>query len=175
MRTTGKITHWHPEKAYGFITPDTGAKRVFVHINAFSNRQLQPKVDELVTFTLSTDKQGRPCAAQVTRMGEKPQRVTRRETSPSSKGRAALVLLAVIVAGSYTWSKYYQSSAGSYTPAPALTRPYKETPSQFRCDGRQHCSQMTSCDEAEFFIKNCPITKMDGDGDGIPCESQWCN
>ena len=41
----------------------------------------------------------------------------------------------------------------------------------FKCDGRQHCSQMTSRAEAEFFLKNCPNTKMDGDGDGIPCEN----
>ena len=41
----------------------------------------------------------------------------------------------------------------------------------FRCDGRQYCSQMTTRAEAEFFIKNCPNTKMDGDQDGIPCEN----
>lgn len=46
--------------------------------------------------------------------------------------------------------------------------------SQFHCDGRTHCSQMTSCAEATFFINNCPNTKMDGDGDGIPYEKQWC-
>ena len=45
---------------------------------------------------------------------------------------------------------------------------------QFRCDGRTYCSQMTSCDEAKFFLRNCPGTKMDGDGDGVPCEKQWC-
>ncbi|MFM7877860.1 MAG: excalibur calcium-binding domain-containing protein, partial [Microcystis panniformis] len=45
---------------------------------------------------------------------------------------------------------------------------------QFRCDGRTHCSQMTSCAEATFFLRNCPNVKMDGDGDGVPCESQWC-
>jgi len=42
---------------------------------------------------------------------------------------------------------------------------------EFRCDGRQHCSQMKSRAEAEFFIRNCPNTKMDGDRDGIPCEN----
>lgn len=47
--------------------------------------------------------------------------------------------------------------------------------SRFKCDGRTRCSQMTSCEEAIFFINNCPDTKMDGDNDGIPCESQWCN
>jgi endonuclease YncB( thermonuclease family) len=45
----------------------------------------------------------------------------------------------------------------------------------YRCDGRTHCSQMTSCQEARFFLMNCPGTKMDGDNDGVPCEKQWCN
>lgn len=45
----------------------------------------------------------------------------------------------------------------------------------FRCDGRTHCSQMTSCAEAEFFLRNCPNTQMDGNNDGEPCERQWCN
>lgn len=42
---------------------------------------------------------------------------------------------------------------------------------RFSCDGRQHCSQMRSRAEAEFFLRNCPNTKMDGDNDGIPCEN----
>ena len=45
---------------------------------------------------------------------------------------------------------------------------------QFRCDGRTHCSQMTSCAEATYFLRNCPNTEMDGNNDGIPCERQWC-
>lgn len=48
-------------------------------------------------------------------------------------------------------------------------------PSPFKCDGRQHCSQMTSCEEAKFFLQNCPNVKMDGDNDSIPCEEQWCS
>ncbi|WP_283016211.1 excalibur calcium-binding domain-containing protein [Marilutibacter maris] len=47
-------------------------------------------------------------------------------------------------------------------------------PAPFKCDGRTHCSQMTSCAEATHFIRHCPNTKMDGDNDGIPCEQQWC-
>lgn len=45
----------------------------------------------------------------------------------------------------------------------------------FKCDGRIHCSQMTSCSEAKYFLSRCPGVKMDGDGDGIPCEDQFCN
>ena len=40
----------------------------------------------------------------------------------------------------------------------------------FTCDGRQYCTEMRSREEAVFFINNCPNTKMDGDGDGKPCE-----
>ncbi|MCI5219607.1 MAG: hypothetical protein D3914_10580 [Candidatus Electrothrix sp. LOE2] len=46
--------------------------------------------------------------------------------------------------------------------------------SRFSCQGKKHCSEMTSCAEATFYIRNCPGTKMDGDNDGIPCERQWC-
>ncbi len=42
---------------------------------------------------------------------------------------------------------------------------------RFTCDGRQHCSQMRSRAEAEFFVRSCPNTKMDGDRDGVPCEN----
>lgn len=45
----------------------------------------------------------------------------------------------------------------------------------FKCDGRTYCSQMTSCSEATYFLSHCPDVKMDGDGDGIPCEEQWCS
>ncbi|MEK8088093.1 excalibur calcium-binding domain-containing protein [Aquabacterium sp. A3] len=47
--------------------------------------------------------------------------------------------------------------------------------SSYRCDGRQYCSQMGSCAEAKFFLKNCPGVKMDGNNDGVPCEAQWCD
>jgi hypothetical protein len=33
---------------------------------------------------------------------------------------------------------------------------------------------MRSCAEATFFLQNCSGVQMDGDGDGIPCETQWC-
>jgi len=46
--------------------------------------------------------------------------------------------------------------------------------SAYRCDGRTHCSQMRSCEEATWFLRNCPGTQMDGNRDGIPCERQWC-
>jgi cold shock CspA family protein len=71
MRTKGKITHWKGDKGYGFITPASGQKQVFVHINSFIKRSRSPQTGQLVEFDLSTDKQGRPCAVRVTRPSEK--------------------------------------------------------------------------------------------------------
>jgi hypothetical protein len=47
-------------------------------------------------------------------------------------------------------------------------------PAQYACDGRTRCPQMHSCEEATWFLQHCPGTKMDGDGDGTPCEIQFC-
>lgn len=57
----------------------------------------------------------------------------------------------------------------------ASVQPPVSSAVNFSCDGRQHCSQMTSCAEATYFSNNCPNTKMDGNHDGVPCEQQWCN
>jgi len=70
-QASGKITHWNEEKGYGFITPSSGANQVFVHIRAFRNRHLPPELHQVVQYSLSTDKQGRPCAAKVMRAGER--------------------------------------------------------------------------------------------------------
>jgi uncharacterized membrane protein YsdA (DUF1294 family)/cold shock CspA family protein len=65
MRIEGKITSWNDDKGFGFITPNRGGKQIFVHIKAFSNRNRRPVINELVTYALSADKQGRPCAVEV--------------------------------------------------------------------------------------------------------------
>jgi len=68
-------------------------------------------------------------------------------------------------------------AAAATVPAPKLA-PVAVAPVpaavSARCDGRKRCSQMRSCEEATWFLKNCPGMEMDGDGDGVPCERQWC-
>jgi hypothetical protein len=65
------------------------------------------------------------------------------------------------------------ASAPAATPRAAAQAPVV-APIGSRCDGRRHCSQMRSCEEARYFLANCPGVMMDGDGDGVPCEEQWC-
>ncbi|WP_371231052.1 excalibur calcium-binding domain-containing protein [Pseudomonas sp. QE6] len=93
---------------------------------------------------------------------------------------AALALLAWQYMDNPDWQSrlFRSSSAPPMSPQPTETAlppaASIETTPNVRCDGRQYCSQMTSCAEAKAFLRSCPGMKMDGDGDGIPCEEQWC-
>ena len=85
-----------------------------------------------------------------------------------------VILLALLVFAS--WYGYSQSQRQAHVPD-AVPEPViaESAPDpRFKCDGRTHCSQMTSCAEATYFLNNCPGTKMDGNNDGVPCEKQWC-
>ena len=93
--------------------------------------------------------------------------------------RKMLLLIIVVVAA----LQYFQADGRSdvslqkrSSPEISASAKYQQTPApepvaRFSCDGRQYCSQMTSRAEAEFFVRYCPNVKMDGDHDGIPCES----
>ncbi|CAH1906465.1 TNase-like domain-containing protein [Candidatus Nitrotoga sp. HW29] len=39
------------------------------------------------------------------------------------------------------------------------------------CGNKKKCSQMNSCDEANFYLSNCKTKSLDRDNDGVPCES----
>ena len=94
MRTRGKITFWNDEKGYGFITPSAGSKQVFVHVRAFSNRSRRPEINQFVTFSLSTDKQGRPCAVRVMMAGEQmPNKIKRNDSFLLIAGAALFLVI----------------------------------------------------------------------------------
>ena len=40
----------------------------------------------------------------------------------------------------------------------------------FTCGAKAYCREMASCEEARFFLRQCGLTRLDGDGDGLPCE-----
>lgn len=75
----------------------------------------------------------------------------------------------VIIQQTSSFSQAARPSSSAFGQPAART-----STANYRCDGRTHCSQMTSCAEATYFLRNCPGVKMDGNNDGIPCERQWC-
>ena len=99
-----------------------------------------------------------------------------------------IILLVILVAlgwKSYERYGHYMDQAKTTPQLMFSTQTEPEDPadidirssgrSKFTCDGRAYCSQMKSCDEAKYFVEHCPNVKMDGNHDGVPCESQWCS
>ncbi len=41
----------------------------------------------------------------------------------------------------------------------------------FSCGSKTTCSAMNSCEEATLYLNSCGISRLDSDGDGVPCES----
>jgi len=93
MRTKGKIVSWNEDKGYGFISPLTGGKQVFLHITALGNRGRIPEIGQVVTYNISADKQGRPCAANATLAGDRIQ-----ENKSNNKASVS-ILLGIIFIG----------------------------------------------------------------------------
>lgn len=89
-----------------------------------------------------------------------------------------LLVIAALLFGAWKGYEAYQArklADRSAEPSAPFTLTTSPSPtSSFSCDGRKYCSQMTSCQEATYFLKNCPGVKMDGNNDGVPCEQQWC-
>lgn len=93
MRYQGKITKWKDDQGFGFITPRSGDKDIFVHIKSFSNRQRRPAANESVTFELKIDTKDRLCAENVMFVGEQIQSKT------SSKEGESFPILVIIFLG----------------------------------------------------------------------------
>ncbi len=62
--------------------------------------------------------------------------------------------------------------------APPAANPGHSTPASparpaaaFQCGSKNRCSQMASCAEAQFYLQQCGVKKLDGNNDGIPCAS----
>ncbi len=41
------------------------------------------------------------------------------------------------------------------------------------CGNKRRCSEMSSCEEAKYYLAQCGVKSLDGNGDGTPCE-QLC-
>ena len=83
MRYQGKIKNWKDDQGFGFITPNGGGEKAFVHIKAFAGRARRPVEGDLVTYQLGNDERCRLRAEDI-------RFVHGRETSAGSQGSIAL-------------------------------------------------------------------------------------
>jgi cold shock CspA family protein len=177
MPFTGTLRTWHDDRGFGFIAPTHGGAEVFVHISAFPRDSSRPTQGEQLRYELGRGKNGEVQAVGVTRLavGTPPSRRRDSRPAPRSRWPLLIVIVALGFAAMLGYGKLRPPVAAPAAAPQPLATPETAAPSgSFRCDGRQHCSQMTSCAEATFFLKHCPDVKMDGNHDGVPCEQQWC-
>ena len=66
----------------------------------------------------------------------------------------------------WEWRKGSRSAASKKEPI--------ENNPEFECGTKRYCKEMSSCEEARYYLEHCHLTRLDGDGDGVPCEA-LCN
>ncbi|QDF74075.1 MULTISPECIES: excalibur calcium-binding domain-containing protein [Shewanella] len=199
----GTLVRWNDDKGFGFIKPNTpNAQDIFIHISALKQMARKPVVGDEIIYQRQQQSDGKFKAVKASIEGvavvsgvvsgrantPKPKPASSRDRTPSphySHRRSSSLLQRVIFIvllvsiGSFGFKQYQALNAtpiNSYEELPAIeAQEWQPVTPKFRCEaGKTHCSQMRSCEEATYYNRNCPGTQMDGDGDGIPCERQWC-
>ena len=93
-------------------------------------------------------------------------------------------ILVLAALGWYAWGKYQDYERAQHEAeladrvvkkkaAPAANAAEPRV-SFFTCDGRTACKQMTSCEEAKYFVRTCPGFSSGVFGEETSCEEQWC-
>ena len=185
IRIEGVLKSWDKERGFGFITPlSGGGQDLFVHVSdlvckgavrrpgqraAGSSRKAPPRAGwagswlgrlALLVGVVAIGALGHRFAPPLLAMVQAAGRPAPQAQMP----REVLPAPAVVVSQAPPMAQAVMPRAQA-APGAGI----------YRCDGRTHCSQMNSCDEATYFLRNCPGTQMDGDGDGVPCERQLCD
>jgi uncharacterized membrane protein YsdA (DUF1294 family)/cold shock CspA family protein len=90
MRYQGKVANWKDDQGFGFVTPNGGGQKAFVHIKAFANRSNRPAEGDLISYELANDEKGRFYAKNI-------QFSIGRNSSRPSKNTSKLVTIFAIL------------------------------------------------------------------------------
>lgn len=187
----GKLVRWIDNKGFGFIKPENGKSDIFIHISALAGMTRSPVIGDFILYKVSTDNNGKLRAVNamiegVTRVSNtsitRPSRqdVTKNNKNyvscaprPKKRFNSLFFLFAIVVAV-VLYERFNKNINLNIAPnLPEFETQVIEQKEQFQCQGKVSCTEMSSRDEALFYLKNCPGTKMDGDYDGEPCEEQF--
>ena len=92
MNQQGRLTQWNDTKGYGFITPLSQGPRIFVHISQFQLKNRRPCLNDLLTYAIGRDEQGRLRAKDV-----RHQIITQHQTAKTKRFPAALPITAALL------------------------------------------------------------------------------
>lgn len=71
----------------------------------------------------------------------------------------------------WDWRKNACPTSAAAPASPAASAPKAATGGGFTCAGKRRCREMTSCEEAKFYLSQCGAGSLDGNKDGVPCEN----
>ena len=71
-RQQGTLVVWNDDRGFGFIEPDQGGDRLFVHIKSIGEIATRPQPGDRVTYSIGTGRDGRPAADNVVIAGANP-------------------------------------------------------------------------------------------------------
>lgn len=94
-RHVGRITEWQDERGFGFVTPDGGGDRAFVHIKEFERGSPRPMIGMVISFELQIDQRRRLYAARPRVVDSGTRSYVARSGGLPRKGMAAVFLIAI--------------------------------------------------------------------------------
>ncbi len=172
----GRLKRWNDDKGFGFIEAENGKREIFIHISTLNRMSRRPAAGDIIHYRIHIENDGKSRAvnAKIEGVAEIPQMKRKNIRNHNDTNWLFIIILLILAAFAF-YNGFYNKT----TPSPATyvpPEPKEETSEQtvYSCEGKVHCSQMRSCKEAMYYLENCPGTKLDGDGDGIPCEDQFC-
>lgn len=93
MRLQGKVINWNDDKGFGFVEPNGGGTRAFVHIKAFNSTSRRPVNGELIIYELVSEGNNRHKATNIKFARGNKEKVKGREpkTNKSSKPQSYIL------------------------------------------------------------------------------------
>ena len=80
MRFQGKISDWNDDKGYGFVEPNGGGTRAFVHIKSFTDLSRRPINGDIIIYETTTDEKNRTQATNISFT-----RIKKKQTVPQTR------------------------------------------------------------------------------------------
>lgn len=96
MRYQGRLVEWNDARGFGFVEPNGGGQRAFVHHSAFARRGRRPVAGDALVYVTEKDAQGRLQARNVAFAGEARRAAGTPAAREGSRAPQALLALAAL-------------------------------------------------------------------------------